>query len=465
MNYNPEQQYRCTIIRGRVKTADDLLLAYANILRNICPCRKDLFAETFDRELQSILPANTRRKARDNHRTETCGQLLGMYYIDDNELVQISERTYKLLEDGDQPAFFKDICYKFQFPEGMGTAQKAKRESEMGINIRQCAYVLECMKIAARRRCILSVNEAAYYIVNSLDVLKREVAPEEVVVTIIDRRERGIENSVPGGSRGMQHIRETFNYMELANLIRIRERNLLLNERESRSIDFIASTWNNPLDFNVEDYDLDILQDRKDMRLKWMQYYSKLVDSGGSFNTTLEALTDNIEQLREQGYAVTEGIDTNAIGDEGEIFVYNYERSRVEQYNRRLRNRVLHLGRTRGLGYDIQSVFADNSERDEFAKYIEVKSTKRVTVPGNSGEAWTDTVNFTRNEWVAANQHRDAFAIYRVYFTPERVEIFVVDDPITKDEEGIISVIAEKYRVDFGNTSGGFIRYDQEDED
>ena len=63
------------------------------------------------------------------------------------------------------------------------------------------------------------------------------------------------------------------------------------------------------------------------------------------------------------------------------------------------------LGKTKGLGYDIQSVVAEEGDKADFAKYIEVKSTKRVTEPNLSDACWMDTLNITRNEWIAAQQH------------------------------------------------------------
>lgn len=54
----------------------------------------------------------------------------------------------------------------------------------------------------------------------------------------------------------------------------------------------------------------------------------------------------------------------------------------MRKYKERLVNKVLLLGKTKGLGYDISSIEAEmNLKFPEFARYIEVKSTKRVTTP------------------------------------------------------------------------------------
>ena len=117
VSFNPEEQYRCTIARGRsLSSIDDLLPAYATIVTEICPCKKSVFKEHFDKEIVKYVSANT-KKARDNHRTEISGKLFGMWWEDENENIHASKRTEKLLVNRDHPEFFKDVVSKFQFPK------------------------------------------------------------------------------------------------------------------------------------------------------------------------------------------------------------------------------------------------------------------------------------------------------------------------------------------------------------
>jgi len=116
-----------------------------------------------------------------------------------------------------------------------------------------------------------------------------------------------------------------------------------------------------------------------------------------------------------------------------------------------LANKVLSLGKTRGLGYDIQSVIAEPGDMAEFVKYIEVKSTKRLTCPDINDNLWIDTLNITRNEWVAAQQHRDFYSIFRVYFTRDGISMFVLQNPMKKYEEGKLQATPTTYRIDFTN--------------
>ena len=140
-------------------------------------------------------------------------------------------------------------------------------------------------------------------------------------------------------------------------------------------------------------------------------------------------------------------------GDEGEQIVYEYEKKRVASFNQRLANTVLSLGKTRGLGYDIQSVIAEPGDMAEFVKYIEVKSTKRLTCPDINDDLWIDTLNITRNEWVAAQQHRDFYSIFRVYFTRDGISMFVLQNPMQKYQEGKLQATPMTYRVDFSNVA------------
>ena len=132
---------------------------------------------------------------------------------------------------------------------------------------------------------------------------------------------------------------------------------------------------------------------------------------------------------------------------------YKYEKQRVGNFNPRLVNKVLSLGKTRGLGYDIQSVIAEDGDMAEFVKYIEVKSTKRFTSPDINDKLWVDTLNITRNEWIAALQHKDFYSIFRVYFTHNGITIFMLNNPAEKLSENKIQVVPITYRMDFSNSA------------
>lgn len=126
-----------------------------------------------------------------------------------------------------------------------------------------------------------------------------------------------------------------------------------------------------------------------------------------------------------------------------------YEKKIVGDFNRRLVNKVNHLGRTHGLGYDITSIEANRVERredKEKIRYIEVKTTARVSPPNPD---FQDTINLTRNEWVAAEQQKEHFYIYRLYFTNSGPYLYIIKNPCQKNEEGSIYVTPTAYRMEY----------------
>ena len=202
--------------------------------------------------------------------------------------------------------------------------------------------------------------------------------------------------------------------------------------------------------FDIYSYDTSTVGGRERLYQDWDYYYSRISDMVSHFNTKIDAL---VVEEKEVVKSRSNGDSNIELGDEGEQYVYEYERNRVGKFNPRLMNKVLPLGRTKGLGYDIQSVVAENSEFAEFVKYIEVKSTKRVTAPDISDSTWVDTINITRNEWVAALQHKDFYSIYRVYFTRDGVVVFILNNISEKEKNGLIQIVPTVYRVDFSNNA------------
>jgi hypothetical protein len=139
------------------------------------------------------------------------------------------------------------------------------------------------------------------------------------------------------------------------------------------------------------------------------------------------------------------------IGDEGEKIVFDSEKKRVGEFNPRLaQHRVLMLGKQRGLGYDIQSVWADlatkHGKHSDAAFYIEVKSTKRLTEPKINAN---DNIVLTRNEYLAAEQHKDSFAIFRVYLTSKGIFVFKIFNPLSPEASCQALCTPIKYNYEF----------------
>lgn len=461
--YNHNNQYRCTIIRGKSqKDLDNLLPTYALVIDDICPCAKDEFDIRFNSELARVLHgknADTQalKKTLDNHRTEIAGKLFGMFYLAEDDVYYASPRTKKFIADNDQPAFFKDVCFKMQFPNGMNKIHTLQPILDSKICIRQYPFIVKTLLLADDYRITLSVADIGYYILNALDVLQGIASPEEVIEAIKFDKERGIERKIlipPGkqSSYTMQHIREQLNYLELANIIYItEERKVILNRREKTAIELFAAECGENLLFDIYSYNTNEQEEREQLYLDWGRYFGELSNVASKFDTDISALMDR--ELPKPKTAGSNGGNTVELGDEGELYVYEYEKKRVASFNPRLANKVLPMGKTKGLGYDIQSVVAEKGDMAEFVKYIEVKATKRVTAPDPNDETWVDTINITRNEWVAAMQHKNFYSIYRVYFVREGVVVFMLNNIYEKEVNGTIQVVPMMYRVDFTNSA------------
>lgn len=464
--YDHTKQYRCTIIRGKSKKEmDDLLPAYALVIDEICPCSVDDFDQLFNESFQRFLPESDRiKKTLDNHRTEISGKLFGMYYVSESGTVYESERTIKYLEDNDQPAFFKDVCYKMQFPNGMDKMDKLMEKMSSKISIRPNSYVLKVLQLAQTANMALTVKDIGYYILNALDVLQGNANPYEVIEAIANDRKEGIQREIiayddngekKASSYTMQHIREQLNYLELANLIRITaDKRVILNPNESDTINLFTKEYNSPPEFDVYCYDFGVIEFKKSFKYDWSSYYAKLSKYADQFLTSSEALS--FQETKEEQAAPDKkkpDASTVELGDEGESIVFEYEKERVAKYNARLVNKVLPVGKTKGIGYDIQSVIAEPGDMEEFVKYIEVKSTKRYTSPDPKDDMWIDTLNVTRNEWVAAQQHGQFYSIARVYITSQGVTIFMLTNISEKLSSGKMKATPMTYRVDFSNSS------------
>jgi len=449
MTFNPDIQYRCTIIRGKsISRMDDYLPIYAEILNEICPIPAKQFDETFDKKLSHYIKDDN--KTIKNHRTENVDKLLGMYFEKDG-IIYISDRTKKFLEDNDQPAFFKSVCFKFQQPNGSQKINTTAEKVNQNIRFKPYHFILFLLKLAATKSVVLTKDEVAYYVLNALQVLQGNVSAEEVLKTILVDRTKKVHKKVetPGKaySYSFQHINEQFDYLELANLIRKDGKSIWLNSRETSSIDLFISDLSKPLAIDYSKYDFEEKGIGKTIEIEWQEYFGAISDKEScAFATNILSLETS---LPTDVSPKVPTVSTIEIGDEGENFVLQIERDLVRAFNPRLVNKVNFHGKQRGLGYDITSIEASrNTKYPEYLRYIEVKATKRVHPPDFTDTL--DTINLTRNEWVAAEQQSNHFYIYRIYFTSKGTFINIIKDPVKKNDDGLLYATPTIYRLEFG---------------
>ena len=457
--YTPENQYRCTIIRGKSQTEmEDLLPVYANIVHKYCPCTEETFRNSAFSDLSytlfhtrefSQLPKNKQKTVK-NHYTEIIGVLLGLFYPKyDAEAKEViiheTDSCRFLIEKSDFPTFFKNLCLNYQFPNGEKKITTIQKEMELGIKLKPFCFVVKLLHIANSHKQLLSKQEIGYYALNNLDVLCGNVSADEVFNRIMEDRLNGIKRNKLSGSNEWQHIKEQFNLLELANLVEHDSERIWLNSEEASAIALFIKKQNSPM-FDVYSYNLNTTVRRKQIVQDWKEY-------NGKFNMELlntSPVLGYIDNAKLKG-GVTAIKSTTDLGNEGEALVFKLEQERVKFYKERLVNKVLLLGKTKGLGYDISSIEADeNPENPEFARYIEVKSTRRTTRP-SFNQNWTDSLNITRKEWVAAQQFGTAYNIYRVYFTKSEVIVVRIHNPFALSKEGKIEVFPTVYQMDFSS--------------
>ncbi len=462
--YNPENQYRCTIIRGKSQTdMEDLLPLYANMVSKYCPCEEEQFKAScygmlskalFGTASYETLP-NRNLKTIRNHLTEVAGTLLGLYYpvydeVTRKHYVYESETCKYLIETNDYPTFFKNLCLNFQFPNGAKKINYVKEDIDRHVHIKPYCYVVSLLYYAQNQpsKELLTKQEIGFYVLNNLDVLQGKVPYNAVYNRIMSDRRNKTKRRKLSGSKDWQHIREQFNLLELANIIETDKTYIWLNKNEGGAINCFLEQLNDFV-FAPDEYDLNIKSGRAMYIENWRKAYGKLNHS--LLNCVKTKKEINILSREAQNAHPGATKSTVDLGDEGEALVFRLEQERVRNYKKRLANKVLLLGKTKGLGYDISSIEAsENPSHPEFARYIEVKSTTRTTVP-NFDNKWMDSVNLTKKEWTAAEQYKEYYYIYRVYFTKTKNIVVRMKNPFQKAEDGEIEVYPTIFNMSFGS--------------
>lgn len=440
--YNPDNRYRCTIIRGKAQNiVEDLIPAYAYVIMKSVGLGNDEFKIEFNNYLSRFLSSPS-EKTLDNHRTEIAGKLFGMYCFIDNKLV-VSDRTKLVLENEDLPFFFKSIVWNFQFPNGMDSLQTIKDKINHRIKLRPFHFIVSLLKRAEELEIIISKNDIAYYVLDSQDALSGIAQIEEILDVIKHDRNRNKSNKVQyfeedgtlkASSYSMQHISEQINLLELSGVIfqvsKGHDKLIKLNNKEKSFINRLINENFYELEFDIYTYFVSEVPNAKEMFIAWDKYFSSLPKNFKIEETSSDSLIfETGEETSEQLPVSYSPLD---IGNEGENVVFKKEKERVKIFNQRLsQQKVLSLGKQRGLGYDIQSVWADwasmfDKEADSVF-YIEVKSTKRITQPSLNA---ADKIILTRNEWLAAKQHGESYSIFRVYLTRTGTYVYKIFNPL-----------------------------------
>ena len=449
-SYNPDLKYRCDIIRGKaLKEMDDLLSLYADITHSLAPMTARDFNNRFDEQLAQRMDASM--KTVRNQRSEM-GRLFALYYEEDG-IVYESEACKFLSESHDQPAFFKNMCLNFQFPNGTQKKETVTERIKAGMHFKPYHFILSLMSLAGKAELTLEKREVEYYALTAKEVLMGMVTPEVVFSRIVSDRKKGVVKELSATSFTSepkehsylhQHSTELCNYLELANLIYQDGGYLHLNEKEQRLIDIFVSEINSVQE--LEGLDAEGCATELTRNL-WAKYYGSLWHGQEIIATSKESIIRDDEENDSREAAPAQPSDSNKIGIMGELYVLKKEKERVRALRPIWENRVKRLGDVKGLGYDILSVDANENLTEAMSRLIEVKTTARVTLP-KFGDNWYETVKITAKEWEAARQYGEHYYIYRVYITPKGFYVFVISNPARQHQEGRLLVYPIDYQLD-----------------
>ena len=194
---------------------ENLLAFYAQMVVKYCPCTEEEFNNYCNRELAKklfqvasyeTLPDSNKKTIR-NHLTEIAGKLLGLYWTSKEKLVYATEACDFLIEKADFPAFFKNLCLNFQFPNGTQKIQTIKERLEVGIKFKPFCFIVALLYYAQSQeeKYLLTKQEIGYYVLNNLDALQGNVSYKEIYDRIIADRKQKVHRQTLSGSHDWQH--------------------------------------------------------------------------------------------------------------------------------------------------------------------------------------------------------------------------------------------------------------------
>ena len=447
-----EYFYRLHHVRPRFKLdVEEVLLFVANAITELDKLPK----QAFDSELNKIIfsfkdNATSTKKTIDNWRTEISALFA---FIQEGDGEFFSSLTAKRLSENQYlDEFFNYFLYTFQYPAGHVKPHTVIDHIQHGIKFKPCDFILKTLiegtELQGKPFGITAeeLTQCAYY---DLRVTAYHTkTPRDVAQQIISNRQNKIQynhrypkmqkmnGEYPSQGDVYRYAGDILDYMVLANLLTDKGtgRWYYLNQDNQQAIDYHL---NNPVWFNA--YDLYYQQkvipsyEVSELERHWFDYVNSFdnIDEFAPHLKPNDAL--NLSELMIQEYYVQlEGgqkIPTKVIGDYGEALVLRHEHLRTMHTDNNRRHLIQKIPTPLGVGFDLQSIEISNKKR-----YIEVKTTK-------SKKALTNNkVKITPNEWDSAMTLRDRYFIYYLVVNENGKNIFVIQDPVQRFQEGVLKL-------------------------
>jgi Restriction endonuclease BpuJI - N terminal len=430
------------IIRGRGQTElDTLLPIFANLVERNTPLSPTDFDSTMIRSLGDIFPGHSNKTLR-NYLTETIGQLFSMFYSENGQ-VEIAPLTLKLIEDGDQPAFFKVLISRLQFPNPSAKKHKYDEEVEDGLNVKPLVLVLDLLRVAHHSKDKISFSELAFFVLNSMEALTGAHTGDSLYKDIL--RFRSTKRSLPtfSGSAARQHIKESLNLLILANLIRSDSIDYWINQYEIEAINKICESGisdglfrhRNPLERHDE------------YQQAWKKHATSLKGLPNEvLSTQVTSLGGAYPQRLVAGKPRRRATD---IGREGELLVLDLENQAIDFCFPGKGWAAQDYTARRGIGFDIESIFCDEPKLNGTPHRIEVKSTLRVTKPDLKNSSAPDGFTLTRSERQAVDTYGETLSIYRVYIFAGGFNILVLRNPSALNKTGKLNLLPDTWSASY----------------
>lgn len=457
--YTIPKNHYFRIHHSRPRFKDDVENVLIYVATKLCDV-PSLSKKEYAEEVRKVLyqyPGNAikTKKTIDNWRTEI-STFFG-FTIKDGDFRETGYRAYELAINQDLVEFFKNFLYTFQYPGGHIKSDKILEQIEHGIKFKPAQSILKIM-IAGRNKTgknvYLTKAETCYCIFNDTRVTKDH---EDPLITW-NRIEENRINNVKYDETGdvIRYAGDIIDYMRLANLLKTYDyKHFYLNKFEEESILKFANSkeWFSDYDNMIKE-GTGSYEEIKACEKNWFDYVNRDF-SEMDFSTDILAFIasseDELQQIKEQYKSshsslqddLTNGTkeieeriasnnisNTKDIGDMGEFLVHGHECMRIKNAGREdLVHLIKRIPTQFALGYDINSVEADNTKR-----LIEVKTTIS-TNPINF-----NTVHLTPNEWATASTFKDRYYIYRLMLNAEKKELFVLQDPVGLYKKGLINM-------------------------
>jgi hypothetical protein len=420
---------------------DTLLPIFANLVERNTPLSPADFDLAMIKSISSIFPNQTNKTYR-NYLTEIIGQLFSMYYLENNQ-IELAPLALKLIEDGDQPAFFKVIVSRLQFPNP--SAKKHKYDSEVadGLGVKPLVLVLDLLKVAHEHNDRISFDELAFYVLNSLEALSGKHTGVTLYADI--QRARLSQIIIPPfvGSAARQHIKESLNLLSLANLIRTDSLEYWINQFEMDAIQEICRIPSTESLFRSRN----TFETHDEYQQSWKKYLTDISTSPiGIFATQVAALGSIAPQRLVAGKPKRRATD---IGREGELLVMDLENEEIEIAFPGKGWSAQDYTAKRGIGFDIESIFYSEPSLIGTPHRIEVKSTVRVTKPDLRNSLAPDGFTLTRSEMRAVEAYKETFSIYRVYIYAGGYDIHILRNPAELNKNKIMNFVPDTWSADY----------------